>query len=119
MRLLLLLAISSAFCLLLAGSLTAVEGAGIPGIAALKTDDAPPKVWQPPPGEDEDALRREAIARKYDPARLAANERGRKAWHEQQKQQRLDELAGKKPKRRPKPPPPPPPTPEEMEKDEM
>lgn len=117
---LLLLAIWAAIFLLLAGSLTAAEGAGVPGMAALKTDDnPPPKVWQPPPDEDEDALRREAIARKYDPARLAANERGRKAWHEQQKQQRLDELAGKKPKRRPKPPPPPPPTPEEIEKDEM
>jgi len=113
-----LLAFSTAI-LLLAGSIAAAEDAGVPSMVALKTDDRPPKIWQPPPGEDEDALRREAMARKYDPERIAANERGRKAWDEQQKQQRLDELAGKKPQRRPKPPPPPPPTPVEMEKDEM
>ena len=82
-----LLVVSTA--MLLASSAAAAEVSGLPGALPLKTEDAfSPRVWRPPPDEDEEALRREAAAKKYDPERLAANERGRKAWEAQQRQVR-------------------------------
>ena len=106
-----------AAAVLLAGSTAPAEGAAVPPTPAhtvthavtlaLKNDDEPPvRIWKPPPGEDEDALRREAAARKYDPERIKENERGRKAWLAQEKQRRLLELEGKqKPRVKPLPPP--------------
>ena len=73
--------------MLLARSAAAAEVSGLPGALPLKTEDAfSPRVWRPPPDEDEEALRREAAAKKYDPERLAANERGWKAWEAQHRQ---------------------------------
>lgn len=120
MRLLVVLMVTTAILFASPSSSTPVGvAAAQPSSLPLKTEDEEPiKIWKPPPGEDEDALRREAAKRKYDPERLAANERGKKAWEAQQRQRRLDELEGRR-KPRKKPPPPPPPSKEDVEKEEM